>query len=110
MVAVYDIYGFHSGEIDAIAKKLEDVLGIVWVAHDSSFIGDYYKSEGLFNEVLKLQFNYFELEQDWMEPEFKQYSVLLYINTSSIDQSNKIEKILLTSSTNDISLLKRKML
>ena len=38
----YDTFGFASSDLEQVREALEDCLGIRFVPHESSFIGNYY--------------------------------------------------------------------
>ena len=103
-----DVYGFKSQNIKKISRKLEKILGISFVLHDSLFHGgDYYLyRSGDFEEVeLILQDNR-ELEDDLAEPDFPEYKVIFYVHfrdtTRLLDTRNQILKAM----KRNISLLR----
>lgn len=85
-----DLYGFEGEDIDVARHLVEGGLEIELDAHESLYRGgDYYRQE-LGNGELTLQANKDLLWQDsdpfeeqWAEPEFAAYAVLLYIEGHS---------------------------
>jgi len=108
MSKIFDLYGFRSWNIDSIAQKLEGVLAAVWVPRDSSFIGEYYSFRSP-AESFKLQSNYFEGEEDWQEPDFKEFNTLLYIETDNLARSQALEAALTGHLPGEITLLEREI-
>ncbi|MBA3874620.1 MAG: hypothetical protein H0X30_36285 [Anaerolineae bacterium] len=100
----YDLYGFHSGDLNQIATKLEAILNISWVARHSSFIGDYFEFGEPRGEIFTLQTNFDDYEDDWMEPKFKEYLVLLYISNTM--RSTELETLISNSMSETASLLR----
>ncbi len=108
MTKAYDTYGFLSENMDTLAKELEPILGIKWVPHDSSFMGDYYQAESTFEESFTLQSNYYEPESDWMEPAFKDYPTLLYV--AKTQRSEEIKRMILGIMKSGVALLSHELL
>ena len=104
MPYIYDLYGFLDANLDAIARELEPVLGVIWVPHDSSLVGDYYLAE-VGSEEFSLQSNWVELENEWTEPTFIDYHSLIYV--SNIQRWQEIESLILNSMKRGVALLSR---
>lgn len=80
---VFDLYGHKDGaDLESVRHLAERALGVVFAAHESSYVGDYYRHglSGAENFVLQRNFN--KIEQEWTEKSFKEYPVLLYVNES----------------------------
>ncbi|MBE2192567.1 MAG: hypothetical protein IAE83_00145 [Anaerolinea sp.] len=107
-MVIYDIYGFQSDNLDGIAEELEAILNLEWIPHSSSFRGDYYKTDKISEESFTLQHNYFELEDEWMQPNFKIYQTLLYVD--STQRAKDIESLILKYGKYNVALLSRKSL
>jgi hypothetical protein len=73
----------------------------------SSFIGDYYLAAGTSDESFKLQSNYYEPEGDWMEPAFKDYPTLLYVDNT---QRSEEIRALIFAIISGVALLRHELL
>lgn len=107
-MVIHDIYGFQSDNLDGIAEELEAILNLKWIPHSSSFRGDYYKTDKISEESFTLQPNYFELEDEWMQPNFRIYQTLLYVD--STQRAKDIESLILEYGKYNVALLSRKSL
>ncbi len=103
-MTIHDLYGYiGENDIEIACTVVEKCLNMQAEAHESSYIGEYYKF-GDFKENFTLQNNYDEFEQEWMEEEFQEYPILLYANKPS--NAHAVEKQLL--GTGKFKLLRRK--
>ena len=108
MKFAYDLYGFRSNDLTLVSRKLTDLLGIGWTPHESSYrCGAYYRS-GLVGseEEFILQNNYNTVDDEWTEPDFTEYTILLY--ASRTKRPEEIEKIVFQ--LDNVALLRRKVL
>lgn len=104
----YDLYGFKDADLEAVQAVVERALTIKFNLHESSYLGgEYYRFGNIGEEEFILQRNFNSFEQEWTEAEFKEISVLLYVNATKY--SEEIERKL-TSHIRGISLLKRESL
>lgn len=90
MKSNYQLFGFHFDSLREVAEKLRDVLSVSWRLHESSFSGEYYRSGKRGEEEFVLQNNFDENENEWQEPEFEEYPILLYVNETK--RSTEIKK------------------
>ncbi|NEQ99689.1 MAG: hypothetical protein F6K30_23805 [Cyanothece sp. SIO2G6] len=82
----YDVYGFKSDGMKAAKIIVESCLHIRLKARDSFFIGDYYKFVNEEGEEFSIKENrerYDEDEENYREPDFQEFPVLLYIDGAS---------------------------
>lgn len=101
MKSNYDLYGFSSSNINHVAAILSHALSIEWALHESTFKGEYYRF-GMPNEeefILQYNFDERENEKEWNEPEFKQYSIILYVNDTR--RSEEIKKLVVVAMGDD---------
>jgi hypothetical protein len=101
---IYDLYGLLSNDIERLANDLEHILGIQWSSRHSLYLGDYYKSGGR-EENFILQYNFNDLEEEWIAPDFKEYPILLYVTST---RASEIETLLRRSGLQSFVLLQRK--
>ena len=100
----YAIYGISSYDLNEVAASLGDQLNIKWVPHESSYIGDYYRSGTLGAENFVLQPNRDPLEEVWMEPDHAEYPILLYVNNT--ERLDKLNTVIMKFALAKIALLK----
>ena len=105
-VSYFDLYGFVNTSIDEAAVMLEKVLSITLIARDSSYLGEYYSTQTIKDsEKFTLEENFNKIEEDWTEPEFEQYPIILY--ASNTRRTHKIENALKKAMGENIMLLRR---
>lgn len=79
----YALYGHLSdSDIHVVCGIIERALSVKFVAHESSYRGEYYRAGITGEENFVLQKNYDEYEKEWTEPEHQKYPFLLYINAT----------------------------
>jgi uncharacterized protein YyaL (SSP411 family) len=105
MTSYFDLYGLLNMSIDEAAVMLEKIFSITFVARDSSFKGEYYSTSVDADEDLELQENFNKIEEDWTEPEFEQYPVILYV--SDVRRAHEIENTLKKGMGENVVLLRR---
>jgi hypothetical protein len=80
---------------------LPEALGIAFEPHDSSYWGEYYHARrgdygdyGDYEEEFTLMDNYNLMEEDWNEPDFQQYPLLLNVSISdtTLDRAKELEE------------------
>jgi hypothetical protein len=110
MTDIFDLYGITDTDIDTAAQILPVALGLPFEPHDSSYWGEYYvtRSENR-EEKFTLKENYNQMEEDWNEPAFKQYPLLLEVSLSNntLERAKELEKNLMQLMEHKILLLKR---
>lgn len=79
----FDLYGFTQKEIDTIRILIEKAIGIRFEAHNSSYLGDYYRYGGSDSEHFVLQQNIDALDNEPIELDYPDFPVLLYVNRTS---------------------------
>ena len=69
------VIGIEARNISEVSDAIHKVTGIAYEPHESSYLGEY----DLFNiqDGLKVKYNYVESEDEWDEPNFKEFSVLV---------------------------------
>ena len=105
-MSTFDLYGILDLDIDAAAVLLQDTLGVPFIARDSSFKGEYYSATGESLEEFELWDNFNKIEQDWAEPEFTEYPVLLYV--AGTQRAQEIEDRIKAKMGTKAVLLQRK--
>ncbi len=103
----YDLYGLASGDLEELRPLIEKLLGVKFVAHESSYYdGGYYRTGPVGEENFVLMRNFKDEEGIHHEP-FADVEILFYANRTS--KPEQIESIL-KSSALKFRLLSRKQL
>jgi hypothetical protein len=77
----FDLYGWKTGDLEGTKLKVENVLGIKFELHESSYHGgDYYLCGKLDEENFTLEHNKDLDEDEPTESEYSEYTLLLYVN------------------------------
>jgi hypothetical protein len=83
-MAIYDLYGFLSADIDEAKSVLEAALEVQFVAHDSYYQGgDYFRWGKTTGEHLVLKRNVEYFDDEPAEMSFPEYPILFYVNDTS---------------------------
>ncbi|MBA2285160.1 MAG: hypothetical protein H0W02_06745 [Ktedonobacteraceae bacterium] len=108
MADVFDLYGILDTDIDAVAATLASALEVAFNPHDSSYWGEYYLAHTEdYKEKLSLKENFNKMEEDWNEPEFKDYPLILEANLPLITRAREIEEYMLKAMGSKAVLLRR---
>jgi hypothetical protein len=108
MSNVFDLYGILNADIDTMAYLLEKALKVSFKPHDSDFWGEYYLARNEdWSEQFSLKENFNQMEEDWNEPDFKDYPLTLEISVESTARTREIETNLTKVSGTKIVLLRR---
>ncbi len=104
----YDLYGYIiDSSIETARDLVEHCLNIKLQGHESLFYGgEYYRHSDIGKEHFILQKNYDSSEHEWMEEDYKEYPILLYVN--EINRELVLEKVL--TDTKRFKLLRRELL
>ena len=90
---VYDLYGVACSDLEEARAKVEPVLGVSLVAHESDYhCGEYYGYRDVGEEHFILQRNYDSFDTEWTEPDSQDKPFLLYVNET--DRSNELREAL----------------
>lgn len=99
-----DLYGLIDKDLEAARRLIEQVLGIRFEGHDSSYLGGVYYRYGAFNaEHFVLHQNLDIVDNEPIEPSYSAYPLLLYVNKT--DRSEQIAA-LVTEMVEGAALLK----
>jgi len=83
-MAIYDLYGFLSTDIDEAKNILEAALDIKFEAHDSSYQGgDYFRIGKTTDEHFVLKRNVDPYDDEPAEMSFPEHPILFYVNDTS---------------------------
>ena len=114
-MSVRDLYAVSAKDLEAGNILLSDILSLEFVGHNSHFFGDYDLAE-LPNGTgsIKLQPNQDPEfaegvdppEERFMEHQFPDHALLLYVDVEELTQAERIKKVLLAPSLM-IKFLKR---
>jgi hypothetical protein len=77
------LFGLKLTDIESAKNLVEKVLDLKLNAHESSYVGDYYRADGPGDEEIVLQENYDRDDEEWTEPDHQDMALLLYINEST---------------------------
>lgn len=94
----YELYGFTLNDIESARKIVEDSLNISFEIRDSFYVGDYYKYKNDRGEEFFIKENkesFEEGEEDYREPDFKDFPILLYIDESNEENVKRYKAALL---------------
>lgn len=81
---VYDLYGIVCQDLEEARAKVEAVLGVPLVAHESGYhCGEYYRYKDVGEEHFVLQRNFDSVEAEWTDPSRQDKPFLLYVNETS---------------------------
>jgi hypothetical protein len=83
-MAIYDLYGFLSDDIEVAKKILETSFGIQFEVRDSDYQGgEYYKWGKTGNENFVLKRNLDPIDGEPAEMSFPGHQILFYVNDTS---------------------------
>jgi hypothetical protein len=88
----YDLYGVEARDLEAARLIVEQRLGIKLQAHESSYLGEYFRLGLPGGEHLVLRRNFDDREHEWAEPEFSNRPFLLYVNETA--RSSELRQLL----------------
>ncbi len=106
-MSVHDLYAVSAENLEAAKVLLSTVLNLEFVGHDSGFFGEYDLAELPEGRgTLRLQSNcdpLFEEDTDppkerFMEPQFPDYALLLYVDVEELTQAEQLRETLLSHS------------
>jgi hypothetical protein len=89
MSPVFDLYGLRHESIDAARTSVERALGTELVAHESSYLGNYFRGDESVGEDLILQPNYHDAERQWVEPAYRDVPYLLYVSSAASPEATR---------------------
>jgi hypothetical protein len=104
-VKIYDLYGVKGQDLEAARRAVEVALGIRFVPHESSYLGDYYRLGSDGGENFILQSNYDSLEKEWAESAHSDWPFLLYVS-----ESERVEAVETALTAHGVALLRRERL
>lgn len=91
-MAIFDLYGFALTTIEEARARTEDILGLRFVEHESSYWGGVYFMHGkMGQENFKLVRNLDLIDKELLEPDFPDHSILLYVNASVRSDELKVQ-------------------
>jgi hypothetical protein len=71
------VIGFKAEDIDAVSDRVRTHLGISFERRETHYLGEYNRFR--VPEELLVKYNYVLSEQEWDEPEHREYEILLVI-------------------------------
>lgn len=84
-MAIYDLYGFLSDDMDGIKKLLEDSLGIQFETRDGDYQGGGYFQWGkMSGEHFVLKWNIDPFDGEPAEMDFPAYQIIFYVNDAAL--------------------------
>ena len=102
-MAVYDLYGFQTDDIDSLAKSIEKALGVKLQARSSDYWGDYFAFGDLTAENYELKRSV-DGEGEKIEKKFSDYQSFFYLNESNRADEIRIQ---LENALDEINHLRR---
>jgi len=103
----YDLYGFKTDSLMDAKFSVEKALRIHLCAHENLNAGDYFRLDNKDGENFILKKNFDPYEEEVIEDDFQDYTVLFYVNRTV--REGEIENMLIASIPG-IQLLRRKKL
>ena len=101
-------YGISFNDLDNLAHNLGKLLSISLENRESLFLGgEYYTSPSSESEMVRLYHNFNYYDEEWEEPDYQQYPLLLYIIRS--ERQEEIELLLRAEWGNDLVLIRTEM-
>lgn len=79
-MAIYDLYGASSADIDTVRSSLETALNVEFEAHESSYQGQYFQWGKTTGEHFVLKKNEDPIDGEPAEVNFSEEALLLYVN------------------------------
>ena len=70
-------YGFRDNDIELARAEIQDILGLEFVGHESSYFGEYYAARTDQREPVSLMHNFNEMEQELDMPDYPDVPILL---------------------------------
>lgn len=111
MTDMVDLYGMLDDNIDAASIILAKLLTIPFEPHDSDFWGEYYVTRNEDRtEKFSLKENFNIMEDDWNEPNFKDYPLTLEVSLTgpnAVTRARELEERILKTQDIKIALLNR---
>jgi len=103
----YDLYGFEIEDIDDASQILEDILQVRFNTHDSLYFGIYYMTKAMRGDKISIKSNFDPEEEEYLEPDFQDVDVLIYVDKASAEVAKEYEEKL--REIDKIRLLRRKI-
>jgi hypothetical protein len=107
-MAYYDLYGFEIEKLSAARKILEEILQVRFNTHDSLYFGVYHMAKGIKGDKISIKRNFDPQEEEYLEPEFPNVDVLIYLDNASAEVAKEYEVKLIK--LDKIRLLRREIL
>lgn len=108
MKKIFDIYGAEANDLDLFREIIQSALGMQFEAHESSYLGSYYRWGVQYGEEIVLQKNYDDVEKEFREERFKNFAILIYVNLSR--DPDGIRKRLSTASSQVVFLERKELI
>lgn len=82
-MTVSDLYGFAHRDAQHARSQIEALIGTSLKLHDSSYVsnGEYLTAPLPSGGTIALHMNYDEAEQEWAEDDFRDYPLLVYVDS-----------------------------
>jgi hypothetical protein len=88
-------FGIQMSDIHAAARVIRPLLRIRWKAyHEDFWGGDYYLQTRKNGQIIKLHHNYEAYFDHWLQPSFKDYPVLLFMQYPAGVKAPTVESLL----------------
>ncbi|MBJ6351290.1 MULTISPECIES: hypothetical protein [unclassified Acinetobacter] len=101
----YDYYGVSYDNEENMILKLSEILGVVFIPHDSSFWGDYFLAKIDGKAECRLFQNFNPCEDEWNYPDHKHVEWILEVD--GICEIDNIFNKLLNEANSNVFLLYR---
>jgi hypothetical protein len=102
---IYDTYGFKLEDLEEIRSDFEMLSGVILEKHKGSYMGGIYYSKGQPNEENYILRRNYANEEGWIEEEYKDLEVILYISRSQ--RSDELRNLLLNHFRYNVFLIER---
>ena len=107
MASYYDMYGCKLLSLESAKSYVEHALTVKFAIRESDYFGKYYRHDFGDGEIVEIKTNFDSSEDAWIEENFKEYPVLLYVNKTMRHET--FEK-LLDATGREFKLLRREQI
>jgi len=102
---IFDLYGFEIEGFRVTKEILEEALNLEFSTHHSDYYGSYYLAKLSEGGEISAKGNYDEIEHGFLEPDFQNIEILIYVDKVNLDTAREYQKKLLKIS--GVSFLRR---
>lgn len=94
-VNYFNLYSLKIEKLDTARSILQHVLKMDFLMHDSLYFGVYYMAKDSYGTKISIKWNFNPEEEEYLEPDFKDEKILVYVDNASLDTANMYNEKLL---------------